>query len=82
MYERQNCPESDLHGLTMVESPICRICPQYMLGVRFVRARHLALAGPTSLEDYFLKRCTFGSKSGTKSCKNCPLAFEGLSYLA
>ena len=36
----------------------------------------------------FLKRCTFGSKSGTKSlvrrnqAKNCSRAFEGLSYLA
>ena len=47
MYERQNCPESDLYGSTQVESPICQarsqICSQYRLGVRFVRACHLAL---------------------------------------
>ena len=34
-------------GSTQVESPICgarsQICTQYMLGVRFVRACHLAL---------------------------------------
>ena len=39
--------ESGLCGLTHVESPICRarsqICTQYMVGVRFIRARHLAL---------------------------------------
>ena len=47
LYERQNCLESDLYGSNQVESPICRarsqICTQYMLGVRFVRACHLAL---------------------------------------
>jgi hypothetical protein len=47
LYERQNCPESDLYGSTQVESLICRarsqICTQYRLGVRFVCACHLAL---------------------------------------
>ena len=47
LYERQNYLESDLFGSTQVESPICRarsqICTQYKLGVRFVRACHLAL---------------------------------------
>ena len=47
LYERQNCPQSDLYGSTQVESPICRvrshICTQYRLGVRFARACHLAL---------------------------------------
>ena len=47
LYERQNCPKSDLYGSTQVESPICRarsqMCTQYRLGVRFVRACHLAL---------------------------------------
>ena len=39
LYERQNCPEKDLYGLTR-----SRIYPQYMLGVSFVRfVRHLAL---------------------------------------
>ena len=36
-----------MYGLTQVESPICwarsQICTQYRLGVRFVRACHLAL---------------------------------------
>ena len=44
LYERQNCPESDLYGSTQVESPICT---QYRLGVRFVRACHLALICPS-----------------------------------
>ena len=39
------------NGSTQVESPICRarsqICTQYRLGVRFVRACHLALTGQT-----------------------------------
>ena len=52
MYERQNCPELDLYGLTQVESPISRarsqICTQYMLGVRFVRECHLALMGDST----------------------------------
>ena len=51
LYERQNCPESDLYGSTQVESPICRarsqICTQYRLGVRFILAFHLALAAWT-----------------------------------
>ena len=41
---------SDLYDLTQVESPIwwaqSQICTQYMLGVRFVCACHLALKGP------------------------------------
>ena len=47
LYERQNCPESDVYNSTQAEGPILRarsqICTQYMLGVRFDRACHLAL---------------------------------------
>ena len=56
LYERQNCPESDLYGSTQVESPICQarsqICTQYMLGIRFVRACHLALPELTQELNY------------------------------
>ena len=57
---KTNCPESDLYGSTKVESPICRvrsqICTQYRLGVRFVRACHLALA---ISPDFRNKKTTF-----------------------
>ena len=43
-----------MYGSTQVESPICRawsqICTQYRLGVRFVRACHLALVTGTNRE--------------------------------
>ena len=60
MYERQNCPESDLYGSTQVESPNCRarsqICTKYMLGVRFVRACHLALYGGRATDRHYSDR--------------------------
>ena len=72
LYERQNCPESDLYGSTQVESPICRarsqICTQYRLGVRFVRACHLALV--CYLEQFPTHSTTSASLFGIRVTSN------------